>query len=65
MIIVFQYLIYCYISQVRCKGVVEILEWHETTEAFLLVMVRPHPAVDLYDYVSKQKRLKESLARYL
>lgn len=28
-------------------------------------MVRPHPAVDLYDYVSKQKRLKESLARYL
>nr|XP_002126872.1 probable myosin light chain kinase DDB_G0279831 [Ciona intestinalis] len=55
----------CQVNEVRCTGVVEIVEWHETTEAFLLVMVRPHPAVDLYDYVSKHKRVKEPLARHI
>uniref|UniRef100_H2ZC99 Serine/threonine-protein kinase pim-1 n=1 Tax=Ciona savignyi TaxID=51511 RepID=H2ZC99_CIOSA len=55
----------CQVNEVRCSGVVDIVEWHETTEAFLLVMVRPHPAVDLYDYVSKHKRVKESLARHI
>ncbi|XP_039273118.2 uncharacterized protein LOC120347280 [Styela clava] len=53
----------CQVNEVRHPGVVEIVEWHETTEAFLLVMVRPHPSVDLYDHVTKQKRLKEPVAR--
>ncbi|XP_076810099.1 uncharacterized protein LOC143452846 [Clavelina lepadiformis] len=55
----------CQVNEARCRGVVEIVEWHETTEAFLLIMVRPHPAVDLYDYVSKHKRIKETLARHI
>ena len=41
-----------------------MVEWHETNEAYLLVMIRPHPVVDLYDYVTKHKRIKEALARY-
>nr|CAB3260731.1 uncharacterized protein LOC100175892 [Phallusia mammillata] len=55
----------CQVNEVRGHGIVEIVEWHETTEAFLLVMVRPHPAVDLYDYVSKRKRVNEPLARHI
>jgi len=55
----------CQVNETRGNGVVEILEWHETNEAFLLVMVRPHPAVDLYDYVSKHRRLRETLARHI
>lgn len=50
--------------QARHDGIVEMIEWHETAEAFLLIMARPYPCVDLYDHVTKQKRLDESVARH-
>lgn len=47
------------VNEKRHSGIVEVLEWFECADCFLVVMARPTPVMDLFDYVSKRKRLTE------
>lgn len=51
------------VNEKRHSGIVEVLEWFECADCFLVVMARPTPVMDLFDYVSKRKRLNELEAR--
>jgi serine/threonine protein kinase len=48
------------VNEKRHSGIVEVLEWFECADCFLVVMARPTPVMDLFDYVSKRKRLNEN-----
>ena len=53
------------VNEKRHSGIVEVLEWFECADCFLVVMARPTPVMDLFDYVSKRKRLNEAEARFV
>ena len=40
-----------------------MFEWHERTNAFVLVMERPQPVIDLFDYLNQSGALPEATAR--
>ena len=42
------------VNEKRHSGIVEVLEWFECADCFLVVMARPTPVMDLFDYVSKR-----------
>ncbi|KAK3511143.1 hypothetical protein QTP70_032086, partial [Hemibagrus guttatus] len=39
----------------HCPNVVQLIEWFETAQYFILVMERPDPCVDLYKYCNKNR----------
>lgn len=45
--------------------IVELFEWYECTDCFLVVMSRQTPVMDLFDLVSQQKRVEETLSRLI
>lgn len=53
------------VNETRHPGVVTLLEWFECSDCFLLVMARPTPVLDLFDFVSERKRLDETTSKMI
>lgn len=54
----------CLLKKVsRIPGVVKQLDYYERTDSFVIVMERPEPCKDLFDYITEKRVLDESLAR--
>uniref|UniRef100_A0A0R3RLA3 non-specific serine/threonine protein kinase n=1 Tax=Elaeophora elaphi TaxID=1147741 RepID=A0A0R3RLA3_9BILA len=50
---------------VNVSGVIKLLDWYSMPEGFLIVMTRPYPCVDLFDFIKSHKKLDEDLTRFL
>lgn len=48
----------------RCApitGVVDLLDWFHLAEGFLIIMERPFPSIDLFDFIKSEQRLTENV----
>ncbi|VDO09585.1 unnamed protein product, partial [Brugia timori] len=50
---------------VNVPGVIKLLDWYSMPQGFLIVMTRPYPCVDLFDFIKSHKKLDEDLTRFL
>ena len=46
----------------RIEGVIKLLDWYSMPEGYLIVMERPSPCIDLFDFIRRQKRLNEDVS---
>lgn len=46
-------------------AIIKMHEWYEHSHSYSLVMERPQPAVDLFDYLDTFGRMSEGVARHI
>uniref|UniRef100_A0AC34Q1K1 Protein kinase domain-containing protein n=1 Tax=Panagrolaimus sp. JU765 TaxID=591449 RepID=A0AC34Q1K1_9BILA len=49
----------------KVSGVIKLIDWYSMPEGFLIVMEKPSPCIDLFDFIRRQQVLNEDLTRYL
>ena len=43
-------------------GIVQLLEYYEKSDSFILILERPQPVIDLFDYITEKGSLPEEQA---
>uniref|UniRef100_A0A915D6N9 non-specific serine/threonine protein kinase n=1 Tax=Ditylenchus dipsaci TaxID=166011 RepID=A0A915D6N9_9BILA len=49
----------------KISGVIKLIDWFNMPEGFLIIMERPTPCIDLFDFIHNQQLLDEDLSRFL
>ncbi|CAK8697816.1 serine/threonine-protein kinase pim-3-like [Clavelina lepadiformis] len=46
-----------------CNEIIQMLDWYERPDSYIIIMERPVPCQDLFDYITEKKYLDEDTAR--